>query len=119
MRAGALLTPVMHPVQVRIHHWYVPNRLVWSSWQDFITGGPDGLDASVFPTITLTTTGGVGTLCDYFGVQATSGGATQALSALPFRAYALIWNEWYRDQDLETKLVISTASGVDSTTSTL
>ena len=48
MRVSPLLAPVMHPVQVRIHHWYVPHRLVWDDWEKFITGGPDGMDASVF-----------------------------------------------------------------------
>ena len=53
VRAAALLSPVMHPVNVRIHHWFVPNRLIWDNWEKFITGGPDGLDASVHPTITV------------------------------------------------------------------
>lgn len=52
IRASPLLAPVMHPVHVRIHNWFVPHRLVWDDFEDFITGGPDGMDASVFPTIT-------------------------------------------------------------------
>ena len=49
IRCAPLLAPVMHPVHVRIHHWFVPNRLIWEDWEDFITGGPDGNDASVTP----------------------------------------------------------------------
>lgn len=113
VRAAALLSPVMHPVDVRIHHWFVPHRLVWSSWENFITGGPDGLNASVFPTITINPA--VGTLGDYLGIPT---GTSIAVSALPFRGYARIWNDWYRDQDLQTALVVSTADGVDSTTNT-
>lgn len=126
VRVSPLLAPVMHPVHVRIHHWFVPHRLVWEDWEDFITGGPDGMDASVFPSKALTYTAGppktgnnqVGMLPDYLGIPpevAFSSG--DGISALPFRGYALIWNEWYRDQDLQTPLTVSTASGVDSTTS--
>lgn len=118
VRCAPMLAPVMHPVDVRIHHWFVPHRLVWDNWENFITGGPDGLNASVFPTIT--TPGGgyaVGSLADYLGVTPSVAGV--ALSALPFRGYALIWNEWYRDQDLQTRLTVSTADGADTTTSTV
>jgi len=118
-RVSPLLAPVMHPVHVRIHHWFVPHRIVWENWEDFITGGPDGMDASAFPTITMPGSGGaaIGSLADYLGVP--TGVNSLEVSALPFRAYALIWNEWYRDQDLQTKLAISKAAGADSTTSTL
>ena len=121
VRVSPLLAPVMHPVHIRIHHWFVPHRLVWEDWEDFITGGPDGMDASAFPTIITTYsagppatgTGVVGGLADYMGVPPY---IPQEVSALPFRAYALIWNEWYRDQDLQTPLVIDKGSGPDTTT---
>lgn len=118
VRASPLLSPVMHPVHVRIHHWYVPHRLVWEDFEDFITGGPDGMDDSVFPTITMPAEGGavVGSLADYLGIP--TGVNSLSVSALPFRAYAMIFNEWYRDQDLVTPLALSTAAGVDTTTST-
>jgi len=115
IRVTPLLHPLMHPVTCRIHHWFVPNRLIWEDWEDFITGGPDGLDASVFPTITLSEANhAVGTLADYLGVPPHTG--TIEVSALPFRAYAQIFNEWYRDQDLVSEVGLSIASGADSTT---
>jgi len=119
VRCSPLLAPVMHPVHVQIHHWYVPHRLIWDDWEDFITGGPLGTDASVFPTITIGGGSGaaVGSLADYLGVP--TGVNNIEVSALPFRGYALIWNEWYRDQDLQTELVIDTTSGADTTTSVL
>jgi len=118
VRASPLLAPVMHPVHVNIHHWFVPHRLVWDDWEDFITGGPDGEDDSVFPTITMPGGGGapVGSLADYLGVP--TGVNSLEVSALPFRGYALIFNEWYRDQDLVTPLTIDTTSGADAATST-
>lgn len=118
MRAAPLLSPVMHPVRASIAHWYVPNRLIWEDWEDFITGGPDGMDDSVHPTIDIAGRAGVGvgTLSDYLGIP-TDIPAGQLVNALPFRAYALIFNEWYRDQDLTAKVALSTASGADATTS--
>lgn len=124
VRCSPLLAPVMHPVDVRIHHWFVPHRIIWDDWEDFITGGPDGMDDSIFPTINLSYTAGspatgsgvVGGLADYLGCPTGINGLE--VSALPFRAYAMIYNEWYRDQDLQTPLTFSTASGVDTTTNT-
>lgn len=91
VRMATLVTPVMHPVSVRIHHWFVPNRLVWSGWEDFITGKTPG----TLPTVANSAT--VGTLLDYLGVAPAASGN---MNALPVRAFNLIWNEFYRDQDL-------------------
>lgn len=120
IRVSPLLSPVMHPVHVKIHHWFVPHRLVWEDWEKFITGGPDGMDASVYPTITTPVTTGFaeGSLADYLGVPTGSANASEPVSAIPFRAYALIFNEWYRDQDLVTALTIDKTSGPDTTTNT-
>lgn len=115
IRVSPLLSPVMHPVRVRIHHWFVPYRIIWDEWEDFITGGPNGMSVPVFPTKSSGAGFAEGSLADYFGIPPSVG--SLSVSALPFRAYALIFNEFYRDQDLVTELTISKASGVDSTTS--
>lgn len=117
LRCSPLLAPVMHPVRVRIHHWFVPTRIIWSEFENFITGGPDGLNASVPPYVTSPVSTGFaeGSLADYLGIR--PGVASTQFSALPFRAYAKIFNEFYRDEDLTTALTISTASGSDTTTS--
>lgn len=119
VRCAPMLAPVMHPVMVSIHHWFVPYRLIWEDFEDFITGGPDGMDASEYPTITIGggTGAAVGSLADYLGVP--TGVNNIEVSALPFRAYSLIWNENYRDQDLQTPLTIDEGSGADTTTNTL
>lgn len=118
VRCSPLLAPVMHPVEVRIHHWFVPHRIVWDDWENFITGGPDGLNASVFPTITVNTGTGFanGSLADYLGIPPLVD--DKPVSALPFRGYAAIFNEWYRDQDLVTALTIDRTDGADTTTNT-
>lgn len=118
LRCSPLVTPVMHPVHVTVHHWFIPTRLLWNKWEDFITGGPDGMDASVMPTIKAPAQGGfaVGSLADYMAVP--SGIPNLEVCALPFRAYALLYNECYRDQDLESELPLSLESGLDTTTNT-
>lgn len=116
LRCSPLLTPVMHPVRVRIHHFFVPWRLVWTDFEDFITGGPDGLNASVFPTRTLAAPPPVGSLLDHMGVP-TNTPAGQAISILPVRAYQMVWNEFFRDKDLQTAASIGLGSGTDGTTS--
>lgn len=114
LRVSPLLAPVMHPVQVRVHHWFVPYRLLWDNWENFITGGPDGMNGSEFPVITLgANKPAVGSLGDYFGhgIKVTSGVSEH--SAMPYRAYALIYNEWYRDQDLMSPIGFVKTDGQD------
>lgn len=119
IRVSPLLAPVMHPVRVRIHHWYVPFRLIWDDFEDFITGGEDGLDATVPPYITMNfdASSYESTLMDYLGIPTINySGKTIKVSALPARAYHLIFNECYRDQDLVSKQSFLTTSGADGTT---
>lgn len=112
-RAMPLATPPMHPVRMKVHHWFVPNRISWPEFEDFITGGPDGMNASQFPVINFAQPVAEKSLADYLGVPV---GYTGEVSALPFRAYARIFNEFYRDQDLVPKVGVSEASGIDAAT---
>lgn len=121
VRTQPLLAPVMHKVDASIHHWFVPFRLIWEDWEDFRTGGLDGTQAPTFPTITFATGPGPGTLANFLGVPAKiTGFDTDGIevSALPFRAYSLICNSWYFDQQLDTMLTIDLTSGADTTTNT-
>lgn len=123
LRASPLLSPPMHPVVVRLHTFVVPLRILWNEgatniFENFITGGPDGLNAATPPTITVNSGSGwaVGSLADYLEVP--TGVDDLPVSALPFRAYAKIWNECYRDEDLQTALTIDYTDGADTTTNT-
>ena len=131
VRCAPLATPVMHPIQVRFHHFFVPNRIMWQgssptgqsgedSWEAFITGGFDGNCGVTAPHINLGGSVGVGTLGDYLGVNTSNAGgnAPTDVSALPFRAYAMIWNEFFRDQDLQTQIPCLTTAGADFLTNT-
>lgn len=114
VRLAPLIAPVMHEIKGKIDYFFVPNRLLWENWEDFITGGDDGKDVSVFPTMTKAIE--KGSLFDYFGLTPTVGEGTVTFSALQIRAYNKIWNEWFRDQNLQEKRVVSVADGDDTTT---
>lgn len=112
VRFAPLLAPMMHRVNVTQHWFFVPNRILWNEWEDFITGGVDGTSAPVSPYITISEANKAkfvtGTLPDYLGIPTTDGATIAApginVSALPFRAYAQIYNDYFVDQTLGTKL---------------
>ena len=125
IRAMPMLAPLMHRVNVYTHCFFVPNRLVWDNWKTFITGGEDGTEEPTFPTIRLyDEAAAIGSLADHLGVGVHNpkGGPYEAtwngirVNALPFRAYNLIWNEYYRDQNLQEEIEISKDDGLDSIT---
>ena len=96
VRLAPLVNPIMHNVDISMHHWYVPNRIIWNEWEDFITG-EDGVN---MPLHTIDTSGNDYDLLDHMGIPPAD---AMAVSELPIRAYNMIWNEFYRDQDLQTK----------------
>lgn len=105
MRLSPQLAPVMHPVSIRLHHWFVPHRLNWEGWEDFITGGPDGTGtAEPYPTNAAPVTVATGDLWDYFGLPVGKTFPAGTLSTLPMQAYNHIFNEFYRDQDLVSEV---------------
>lgn len=103
IRMAPMLAPMMHEVNVFTHFYFVPNRLVFEKWEEFITGGESGLDATLFPTIRGMRVA-PGSLPDHLGLPLSPDGGASPLdsdvSALPFAAYQLIYNEYYRDQNL-------------------
>jgi hypothetical protein len=100
IRFAPMIAPVMHRMDVSMHYFFVPNRILWSNWETFITDANSGL---VMPTIT----NGGGNLSaaqdkflDYMGVPPNTTGNYQPVNALPLAAYQAIYNEYYRDQNL-------------------
>ena len=124
VRMQTLLTPMMDNVYLDTYYFFVPNRLVWDHWKEFCGENTESawIPATDYtmPQITSPVNTGwdVGTLADYFGIP--TGVAGLSVSALPFRAYALIMNEWFRDQNLQDPLVVptddSTVAGVNTGT---
>lgn len=125
LRMAPMLAPIMHRVDVTTHFFFVPNRLIWDEWPDFITGGEAGTSEPVSPYVTFAQLAAqeegymeTSTLWNYLGLPALSDNADSTqipISSLPFRAYQLIYNEYYRDQNLETPLDIPKTSGQEIT----
>ena len=122
LRLAPMVVPVMHPVYMHLSNFFVPSRILWDGFEDFITGGPDGTDTSVLPKVTLNVTNSpVGSLADAFGipVQMLKDAKTFSVNSLPFIAYYMIWNEYFRDQDLNEAIDLSTITGAPSSLSLL
>lgn len=138
IRLAPLVAPMMHRVNVYTHYFFVPNRLVWNEWEDFITKGIDGEDAPVLPYLDVSDSYSVvsnesvfrdlftdSSLWDYLGLPTLSGVGSKSynvlngvvlpngfkVSQLPFRAYQLIYNEFYRDQNLTEAVDVPVNSG--------
>lgn len=124
VRMQTLLTPMMDNVYLDTYYFFVPNRLVWQHWKEF---NGENTESAWIPETTyevpqITSPAGtgwaVGTIADYFGIP--TGIPNLSVSALPFRAYALVMNEWFRDQNLQDPLVVplddATVAGVNTGT---
>lgn len=124
VRMPSLMTPIMDNIYLDTYFFFVPNRLVWSHWREF--NGENTQSAWIpevqyeVPQLTspVGTGWSVGTIADYFGIP--TGVPGLSVNALPFRAYALIMNEWFRDQNLCDPLSIpvddATVAGVNTGT---
>lgn len=114
IRAQPMMAPLMHNVRFLCQWWFVPYRILWDNWTEFITGGIDNTAAPTFPTIKIKPE--TSSLADYFGIPVNN--KELEVSALPFRAYAEIWNTRYRDEDLQNQIAVSYEDGEDKITST-
>lgn len=127
IRTMPMIAPVMDQVDVKVDAFFVPLRLIWDDFEDFITLGLTGEFEAQHPTISRTSAvdaetwnafAGVGSLADYlnFPDHSITGTANpnQSYDALPFRAYQLIYNEYYLNENLDTPIPIITSSGDSS-----
>ena len=131
VRFSPLLAPMMHNVDFKVDYFFVPYRLVWDEWKDFITGGEDGNDLPSFPRVAITKSRASNfltpkSLADYMGIPPYTASPSiegawsdvdpsqnlQSISLLPFRAYQLIWHEYFRDQNVGDEHEQHTSSGL-------
>lgn len=118
VRFAPLIAPIMHRVNVYTHFFFIPYRLIWDDWKDFITGGEDGTSAPVFPRYRIRGKIAPCSLHDYLGLPITPESITNSeitVSQLPYRAYTLLWNEFYRDQNLQNEKLVRKTSGIRET----
>lgn len=117
-RLATPIVPIMDNLYCDIHFFAVPYRLVWANWQKFMGEQIDPGDSTDFEIPMMTSTAvngyGNGTIYDYMGLPTKVPGYEH--SALWFRAYNLIWNQWYRDENLQTSVDVPTDDGGASDT---
>lgn len=124
------LAPMKQGIEARIDYFFVPNRLLWKDWQEFITGGEDGTAAPVKPFLDGSQNTEIGSLFDYMGLAPTIdegargnetllepafGEGSTPIDAMPFRAYEMIYREFYRDENLQEEDEILLTGGADDT----
>lgn len=119
-RMATPIYPVMDNLFMDVFFFSVPNRLLWDNWVKFcgeqIDPG-DSIDYTVPHLRSDSSSGSAaeGSLYDYMGIPTNVTNVFQDVSALPFRAYYKVWNEWFRDQNLQDSLVEVTGDGPDVT----
>lgn len=115
-RLATPIVPFMDNLYLETFFFFVPNRLVWDNWQKFNGEQKNPSDPTDFliPTVSGTNVPNQ-TLWDYFGLP-TNVNAALKVNALPFRAYNLIFNEWFRDENLQKSLSVPTGDGPDNLT---
>lgn len=110
-RLATPIKPIMDNIYLDWFFFFVPNRLVWEHWQNFCFEQEDPDDSIDYVIPTVTATGNsknayIGSLWDYFGLPVNTSGNLSGISALPFRGVYLIWNEWFRDENLQKSVKI-------------
>lgn len=117
VRLQTPITPVMDNLFLDTYFFFVPSRLCWEHWKEFMGENTTSAWVSdITYTIPQTTApaGGwqIGTIADYMGIP--TGVSGISVNSLPFRAYALIVNEWFRDQNLQDPAKVSLDDATDT-----
>lgn len=114
-RLATQKVPLMDNLYIDFFFFFVPNRLVWNNWEKFCGAQDDPGDSTDFliPTITMGVAGAVpGSIYDQLGIPTDQ--PDLEISALPLRGYNLIWNSWFRDQNLQDSVQVDKDDGPDA-----
>lgn len=121
-RLATPLYPTMDNLHLDSFFFFVPNRLIWSNWQRFMgqQDNPSDSTSYVVPTTSTPASGyAVGSIFDYMGlptVGQVNTGSTVSHNVLHLRAYNLIWNQWFRDENLQNSVTVNMGDGPDTYT---
>lgn len=117
VRMNTLVAPFMDNVFMDTFFFFVPSRLVWDNWQRFCGEQKNPGDSTDFliPSLSGTNTFANGSIFDYMGLPTgvPLNPTNTPINALPFRAYNLIYNEWFRDENLIDSIPVTTGDGPD------
>ena len=128
VRFAPMLAPIMHQVNIFQHYFFIPNRIIWSDWEEFIAGDQDGVGSTIkMPTYNLnsndtnnwldsydTKASDQRKLADYLGLPVENIGDKLSknlyVSQLPFRAYQQVYNDYYRDPNFEAEIDLTSVT---------
>lgn len=117
VRMNTLIAPFMDNVFMDTFFFFVPSRLVWDNWQRFCGEQKNPGDSTDFliPSLSGTNIFTNGSIFDYMGLPTgvALDPSNTPINALPFRAYNLIYNEWFRDENLIDSIAVPTGDGPD------
>jgi len=118
VRLATPLFPTMDNLHLTSFWFFVPNRLVWDNWQKFMGEQNSPADSTdyVVPQQTSTTVRGNQSLYDYMGLPTRDDATELTYNSLPLRGYRLIYNEWFRDENLQDSVTVNTSDGPDTQT---
>lgn len=111
-RTAPLVAPMMHRVDVTMHYFFVPWRILWPNWENYITNTEVGGVLPAFPYINFDNAN-ANELTDYMGLPTPLNANETRVSAMPFAAYQMIYNEFYRDQNLIDPVEFELVDGVN------
>lgn len=127
IRLAPQVLPLMHQIDVSMYWFFVPCRILWPSWEEFITGGKDGTSSPIIPyfnfgqgSSSIVKTAGVGMLSDYLGVPTNAVSSTvgsiaaNSFNFLPFAAYVKIYNDYFRDENFIEEIPFELKDGYQS-----
>lgn len=116
-RMNTPIVPLMDNIFLETFFFFVPTRLVWDNWEKFNGEQKDPEDSTdyLIPSLSEVTSFDNGTIFDYFGLptNVNLNSSTSRINSLPFRAYNLIWNEWFRDENLQNAVSVPLDDGPD------
>lgn len=113
-RMQPLVTPIMDDIYLDVYYFYVPNRIIWEHWKEFMG---ENTESAWYPQTEYNVPHVLykgpnqpqfNTIADYFGIPIPTSGSQFdfSVSQLPFRAYCTIWNEWFRDENLQDPVLV-------------
>lgn len=130
IRLAPQVLPLMHQIDVSMYWFFVPCRILWSNWEEFITGGKNGTSEPIIPYFNFgqgssssKKTAGVGMLSDYLGVPTNAVSATvgsiaaNSFNFMPFAAYIKIYNDYFRDENFTDELPFELKDGYQTLSS--
>ena len=131
IRLAPQVVPLMHQIDVSMYWFFVPCRILWPNWEEFITGGKDGTSEPIVPYLNFGQggsgqfkTAGVGMLSDYLGIPTNANAYGvgsingSAFNIFPFAAYVKIYNDYFRDENFTSELPFELKDGYQGSFST-